>query len=73
MYDAEDDPDRLYFSRGLGRLEDSDDESLDEGSAGLGDTVEDWGEEEVSLKLYGRMHMELIGGSTLGIIPPGRL
>jgi mitogen-activated protein kinase kinase kinase len=36
MYDAEDDPDRLYYSRGLGRL-DSDEDSEDEGSDGLGE------------------------------------
>ena len=33
MYDAEDDPDRLYFSRGLGRL-DSDEDSGDDDSVG---------------------------------------
>lgn len=47
MYDAEDDPDRLYFSRGLGRL-DSDDDSGDDGSAGLGDGDEDWADDVVS-------------------------
>ena len=31
VYDAQDDPDRHYFSRGLGRL-DSDDEESDDGS-----------------------------------------
>lgn len=47
MYDAEDDPDRLYFSRGLGRL-DSDEDSGDDDSVGLGDADDDWGDDDVS-------------------------
>lgn len=47
IYDPEDDPDRLYFERGLGRL-DSDDDSGDEESVGLGDLDDDWGDEDVS-------------------------
>ncbi|BGP19019.1 hypothetical protein JCM10213_009272 [Rhodosporidiobolus nylandii] len=41
MYDAEDDPDRLYYSRGLGRL-DSDEDSEEEDSDGLGDGSVGW-------------------------------
>jgi mitogen-activated protein kinase kinase kinase len=41
MYDAEDDPDRLYYSRGLGRL-DSDESSADEDSDGLGEGDLGW-------------------------------
>ncbi|GAA5829126.1 hypothetical protein JCM11251_004133 [Rhodosporidiobolus azoricus] len=41
MYDVEDDPDRLYYSRGLGRL-DSDEDSADEGSDGLADGDQGW-------------------------------
>lgn len=47
IYDPEDDPDRLYFERGLGRL-DSDEDSGDEESVGLGDLDDDWGDEDVS-------------------------
>ncbi|GAA5973297.1 hypothetical protein JCM11641_003058 [Rhodosporidiobolus odoratus] len=45
MYDSEDDPDRLYYSRGLGRL-DSDEDSYDEGSDGLGDGALGWEEDD---------------------------
>ncbi|BGO88913.1 hypothetical protein NBRC10512_003431 [Rhodotorula toruloides] len=41
MYDAEDDPDRLYYSRGLGRL-DSDEDSADEDSDVLGEGDLGW-------------------------------
>ncbi|GAA6034982.1 hypothetical protein JCM8097_002128 [Rhodosporidiobolus ruineniae] len=45
MYDAEDDPDRLYYSRGLGRL-DSDEDSDEEGSDALVDGDGVWDEDE---------------------------
>ncbi|GAA5885121.1 hypothetical protein JCM6882_007238 [Rhodosporidiobolus microsporus] len=45
MYDVEDDPDRLYYSRGLGRL-DSDEDSADEDSDGLGDGDMGWHDED---------------------------
>ena len=44
--DGDDDPDRLYFSRGLGAL-DSDSDSGDGDSAGVGEG-NDWGDDEVS-------------------------
>lgn len=53
MYDAEDDPDRLYYSRGLGRLdidEDSGDEDSDvlaEGDFGWGFDEREYDDEEV--------------------------
>jgi mitogen-activated protein kinase kinase kinase len=47
MYDNEDDPDRLYYSRGLGRL-DSDEDSGDDDSVGMGDGYYDSGDDEVS-------------------------
>ncbi|KAK4704398.1 mitogen-activated protein kinase kinase kinase, partial [Phenoliferia sp. Uapishka_3] len=43
--DGDDDPDRLYFSRGLGAL-DSDSDSGDSDSIGVGEG-NDWGEDEV--------------------------
>ncbi|KAK4048044.1 Suppressor of Sensor Kinase (SLN1) [Microbotryomycetes sp. JL221] len=45
MYDVEDDPDRLYYSRGLGQL-DSDSESIDEDEASIGETSATWGDDE---------------------------
>ena len=50
MYDTEDDPDRLYYSRGLGAL-DSETDSGDD-SASVGDASTGWGDEdEVSLRM----------------------
>ncbi|GAA5924987.1 uncharacterized protein JCM15063_005785 [Sporobolomyces koalae] len=45
MYDADDDPDRLYYSKGLGRL-DSEEESGDEDSDVLGEGDDAWDEIE---------------------------
>lgn len=47
MYDADDDPDRLYYSRGLGRL-DSEEDSGDEDSDVPGEGDDAWDELEVS-------------------------
>lgn len=47
MYDTEDDPDRLYYSRGLGGL-DSDEDSGDDDSVGMGDGDDGWGDDDVS-------------------------
>ena len=46
MYDADDDPDRLYYSRGLGRL-DSEEDSGDEDSDVPGEGDDAWDEIEV--------------------------
>jgi len=46
MYDAEDDPDRLYYSKGLGRL-DSDEDSEGDDSDVLGEVDLGWGIDEV--------------------------
>lgn len=46
MYDAEDDPDRLYYLQGLGRL-DIDEDSGDEDSDALAEGDFGWGYEEV--------------------------
>lgn len=48
MYDADDDPDRLYYSRGLGRL-DSEEDSGDEDSDVPGEGDDAWDEIEVKL------------------------
>ncbi|KAK4046507.1 Suppressor of Sensor Kinase (SLN1) [Microbotryomycetes sp. JL201] len=45
MHDVEDDPDRLYYSRGLGGL-DSASESADDDDASLGEASNSWGDEE---------------------------
>ncbi|GJN88041.1 hypothetical protein Rhopal_000997-T1 [Rhodotorula paludigena] len=52
MYDAEDDPDRLYYSRGLGRL-DSDEDSDGEDSDVLGEGELGWGMDEPDEPEYG--------------------
>ncbi|SGY70189.1 BQ5605_C004g03118 [Microbotryum silenes-dioicae] len=44
-YDQEDDPDRLYYSKGLGKL-DSDDESGDDDSVGMGESYYSTGDED---------------------------
>lgn len=50
MYDAEDDPDRLYYARGLGRL-DIDEDSGDEDSDALADGDFGWGFDEVRYRV----------------------
>ncbi|GAA6053671.1 hypothetical protein JCM3770_001689 [Rhodotorula araucariae] len=52
MYDAEDDPDRLYYSRGLGRL-DSDEESDGDDSDILGEVDLGWGIDETEDNDFG--------------------
>ncbi|BGP37387.1 Suppressor of Sensor Kinase (SLN1) [Rhodotorula kratochvilovae] len=52
MYDAEDDPDRLYYSRGLGRL-DSDEESDGDDSDVLGEVDLGWGLDETEDNDFG--------------------
>ncbi|GAA6006096.1 hypothetical protein JCM10207_000521 [Rhodosporidiobolus poonsookiae] len=48
MYDAEDDPDRLYYARGLGRL-DSDEDSEDDDSDIMGEGDLGWDADEADL------------------------
>ncbi|GAA5930701.1 hypothetical protein JCM1841_004740 [Sporobolomyces salmonicolor] len=70
MYDAEDDPDRLYYSRGLGRL-DSDEDSGDEDSDGLGEGEIGWGHGEPQDAEDGEAEDEdgLHAGSRPGFVP----
>ena len=43
FHDAEDDPDRLYYSRGLGGLDSGEDSGDNESNLGDGDIL-DWGD-----------------------------
>ncbi|GAA5917268.1 hypothetical protein JCM8208_006845 [Rhodotorula glutinis] len=52
MYDAEDDPDRLYYSKGLGRL-DSDEDSEGDDSDVLGEVDLGWGIDETEENDFG--------------------